>query len=91
MTPSRLKDISELKDYWHSLYAKYQSGKLSREEAAYQMVNVAGNPRFDEWDKANPELGEIFDLAADVETGLQPEWYQAKAWEEIGRKLAELK
>lgn len=88
--PSKLKSINELRDYWHGLYAKHQSGELSREEAAYRMANIAGNPHFDEWDKDNPKLGEIFDLAADVETGLQPEWYQVKAWQEIGELLKQI-
>lgn len=88
--PSKLDSIDELKKYWHSIYAKYQSGELSREEAAYQMVNVVGNPHFDKWDQSNPKLGEIFDLAADVETGIQPEWYQAEAWQKVGKTLKQL-
>lgn len=53
-------------------------------------LNSAGNPHFDEWDESNHMLGEIFDLAADVETGIQPEWYQAEAWQKVGKILKQL-
>lgn len=88
--PSELNSADKLKEYWCRIYDKSQSGELSREAAAYQMVNVASNPRFDKWDESNPKLGEIFDLAADVETGIQPEWYQAEAWQKVGKILKQL-